>query len=417
MSNSEIRGSFVWHELLTPDTGAAVEFYTRLMPWKSEPSGMPDYTLWMSGKTRAGGLMSLPAAQGDATPPHWMIYIGSGDVDASVAAAEQLGGRVCKPAADIPNVGRFAVLADPQGATFAVFRPSSPAGDDGMPQSGGTGDFTWHELATTDLDAALGFYGELFGWTRGATHDMGAMGIYQIISHAGQDVGGLYQVRDNATAPGWLSYVRIADIDKAAAAVKSAGGRILNGPHEVPGGSWIVNLLDPQGGAIAVVEQPEAAPQPKPAAKASGAAATLPAASGAATAGTSAATARKPRTGVSAGSPDAKTAAPRATGTGTTGAKTTARKPAVRKAVRKAAGRKVARGKAAGTKAAAARKSAGKLARGKRAAGKSARGKSAARKPVAVKKRGRLAAAAGRQGRKTATARGSAARSKPRRKR
>ena len=249
MSNAEIRGRFVWHELMTTDTDAASDFYSRVVPWKAEDSGMPSYSLWMSGKTRAGGLMALPEA--DGTPPHWIIYVGTPDVDATVAAAEKLGGRILKSAVDIPNVGRFAVLSDPQGAAFAVFNPGS-APEEGM-GGGGVGDFTWHELATTDPEAALSFYTELFGWSKGAAHDMGDM-VYYIVSHEGKDVGGVYKARDNSTPPNWLSYVRVADATKAANAVKAAGGRILNGPMEVPGGSWIVQVLDPQGGAIALVE-------------------------------------------------------------------------------------------------------------------------------------------------------------------
>src|SRR6201996_2492885 len=192
MSNAEIRGRFVWHELMTTDTDAASDFYSRVVPWKAEDSGMPSYSLWMSGKVRAGGLMALPADDGSATPPHWIIYVGAPDVDATVEAAEKLGGKVLKPAADIPNVGRFAVLSDPRGAAFAVFNPSSMP-EEGMGPGGGVGDFTWHELATTDLDAALSFYSELFGWAKGATHDMGEMGTYQIISFEGADVGGAYK--------------------------------------------------------------------------------------------------------------------------------------------------------------------------------------------------------------------------------
>ena len=256
MSNAEIRGRFVWHELMTTDTDAASDFYSDVVPWKAEDSGMPSYSLWMSGKYRSGGLMALPEDQ-SATPPHWIIYIGTPDVDETVAAAEKLGGKVLKPASDIPNVGRFAVLSDPQGAAFAVFTPA-PSSDDGMSPGGGVGDFTWHELATTDPGSAFDFYAELFGWTKGAAHDMGEMGVYQLVSHGGQEVGGIYKARDNSTPPSWLSYVRVDDAAKAASAAKSAGGRILNGPMEVPGGSWIVMMLDPQGGAFAVVEAPGA---------------------------------------------------------------------------------------------------------------------------------------------------------------
>jgi uncharacterized protein len=261
MSNADIRGRFIWHELMTTDLAGAESFYSKVVPWKTQPSGMPSYTLWMSGKTRIAGLMALPEGDASGTPPHWIIYVGTSEVDATAEAAKKLGGKVLKEAADIPNVGRFAVLADPQGAAFAVFTPASGS-EDGGPAGGGPGDFTWHELATTDIDAAMHFYSELFGWSKGATHDMGAMGIYQIVSHGEQDVGGVFKARDASVPPSWLSYARVASSEKAAAAVKAGGGRILNGPMEVPGGSWIVQLLDPQGGAFAVVEAPKAAAAP-----------------------------------------------------------------------------------------------------------------------------------------------------------
>ena len=250
MSNAEIRGRFVWHELMTTDPQAAGAFYSKVLPWKTQPSGMPDYTLWMSGKTQTGGLMAQPeSARQAGAAPSWLVYIGTPDVDATAAAAERLGGRVLKAPADIPNVGRFAVLSDPQGATFAVFTPgSAPAG--GPPGS----DFSWHELATSDLQGALAFYSELFGWSRGPAHDMGPAGTYQLIEHGGAQVGGVYKVMDTSKAPHWLTYIEVASVDKAAAAAKAAGGRVTQGPMEVPGGSRIAQVLDPQGGAFAVHE-------------------------------------------------------------------------------------------------------------------------------------------------------------------
>jgi predicted enzyme related to lactoylglutathione lyase len=361
MSNAEIRGRFVWHELMTTDTDAASDFYSRVVPWKAEDSGMPSYSLWMSGKVRAGGLMALPADDGSATPPHWIIYVGTPDVDATVEAAEKLGGKVLKPASDIPNVGRFAVLSDPQGAAFAVFTPASTP-EDGLSSSGGIGDFTWHELATTDLDAALGFYSELFGWEKGAAHDMGDAGVYQIISHGGQDVGGIWKARDNSTPPTWLSYVRVADATKAADAVKAAGGRILNGPMEVPGGSWIVQLLDPQGGAFAVVEAPATAAPAKRAAKkvakkapakaaAEASADEAPATAPAKAAGKAAKKAVKKSVGKAA---PPKAAPAKAVGKAAKKAAKKVAKKAAKKTVSKPASKKVAKkavGKAAGKKA------------------------------------------------------------------
>ena len=155
MSNADIRGRFIWHELVTTDPDAASDFYSKVVPWKTQDSGMPSYTLWMAGKTQVGGLTGLPDGAAADTPPHWIVYIATTDVDATVAEAERLGGKVIKGATDIPNMGRFAVLADPQGATFAVYTPPGPP-PEGSTDPSGPGAFNWHELATTDLRRGVG---------------------------------------------------------------------------------------------------------------------------------------------------------------------------------------------------------------------------------------------------------------------
>jgi len=274
MSNTEVLGRFVWHELLTTDTAAAAAFYSKVLPWRTAPSSMPGYTIWMAGQTQVAGLMALPA-EGGATPPHWLTYVGTPNVDATAIHAQGLGARVVKPAADIPNVGRFAVLADPQGATFALFTPGGGPPPGPQPAQGG---FSWHELATTDVAGALRFYGELFGWRKGPGHDMGGTtGVYQIFEQGDKQIGGMHAVQGPSTPSSWLSYVHVADSNRAVAAAKAGGGRLLHGPMEVPGGSWIALLMDPQGGAFAVQEAARIASQAKPAAAAKPAAPVKPA--------------------------------------------------------------------------------------------------------------------------------------------
>jgi predicted enzyme related to lactoylglutathione lyase len=340
MSNAEVRGRFIWHELLTTDTAAAAAFYPKVVPWRTQPSNMPGYTIFMAGGMQVGGLMALPA-DASGTPAHWLVYVGTPNVDATCAQAQGLGARICKAATDIPNVGRFAVLADPQGATFAVFTPSGPPPGPSPEQ----GAFSWHELQTTDVAAALRFYGQLFGWSKGVGHDMGAMGVYQLFEHGGAGVGGICNTQGPSTPPSWLSYVHVADANRAVASAKAAGGRLLHGPIEVPGGSWIALFLDPQGGAFAVQEAPRTMSAPKPAATSKATPAMTPAKPPAAKAATKAA---KPAKAAK------KKAAPK---------KKTAKKKVVRKKA-KAAKRKVAPRKAA--RKSARRASPKKRARAKR---------------------------------------------------
>jgi len=364
MSNADIRGRFVWHELMTTDPQAAAAFYSRVLPWKTQPSGMPDYTLWMAGQTQTAGLMSLPdSARQAGAPPSWLVYVGTPDVDATAAAAERLGGKVLKAPGDIPSVGRFAVLSDPQGGAFAVFTPGG-----GGPAGAAASDFSWHELATSDQQGALAFYMELFGWTRGPAHDMGPAGIYQIVEHGGAQVGGIYKVMDASKPPHWLTYVEVASVDRAAAAARAAGGRVTQGPMEVPGGSRIAQILDPQGGAFAVHEparQTAAASAPgepspakhtparkrsrvatrKPAVKR--AAARKPAARSARGAKRAAAKAAKRPAGAARGSarkaPARKAPARKTSARKTPARKTAARRPAARQATVRSGRKKAAR--------------------------------------------------------------------------
>lgn len=372
MSNADIRGRFIWHELVTTDPDAAAAFYSKVVSWKTQDSGIPSYRLWMAGKTRIGGLTGLPDGAPADTPPQWILYIATPDVDATVAAAQRLGARVTTPGTDIPNnMGRFAVLTDPQGATFAVYTP--PAGPPPEGSEDASGEFGWHELATTDHAAALRFYSELFGWEKGPGHDMGQMGIYQLIVHEGRQVGGIYNAQGPAAAPGWLTYFRVADCSKATAAAKAAGGRVLNGPMQVPGGSWITQLMDPQGGTFAVTEPSleEAQKPAKPAAP------KKPARAVAASSAEAAPAAAAP-----AAAKTAKRKAPRkVTRTAKPGK---ARPAAKKKAAKAAAPKKAAKKTAKKTAKKAVRKAAGKAGRGAGAK----RGKPMAKKSSSKAKRG-----------------------------
>jgi uncharacterized protein len=257
MSNSH--GKFVWYELMTTDTAGAESFYRDVIGWGAQDAGTPgmSYTLFKAGETSVGGMMAIPeegCAKG--AQPGWVGYVAVDDVDASAAQAAREGGKIHRPPGDIPGVGRFAIIADPQGATLALFKPSARSAEadcqsaaPGTPGHGG-----WHELAAADREAAFAFYAKLFGWKKGEAMDMGPMGIYQIFSTGHEPMsGGMMTKPDAAAAPSWLYYFNVDGIDGAAVRVRSGGGEITNGPHQVPGGAWIVHCRDPQGGIFALV--------------------------------------------------------------------------------------------------------------------------------------------------------------------
>jgi predicted enzyme related to lactoylglutathione lyase len=209
------------------------------------------YVMFTRYGTGLAGVWELPEdARKMGAPPHWMAYIGTPDVDDTVRQATSLGAKTYVPPTDIPTVGRFAVLADPDGAVFAVFTPASGEGTEAAATQR---EFSWHELVANDHVAAFAFYNALFGWEKTGEFDMGPMGIYQMYGRGGQTFGGMFKKPAEMPAPPhWLGYVTVPDIQKGAELVKANGGQILHGPAEVPGGDWIVNALDPQGAAFAM---------------------------------------------------------------------------------------------------------------------------------------------------------------------
>jgi predicted enzyme related to lactoylglutathione lyase len=246
----KLLGSFVWCELMTTDPAAAQSFYKRVVGWTTTPFG-PDgaYTVLnnSSGSGR-GGIMKIPA-EAKGMPPNWMMYVGTPDVDATAMRLAQLGGRVHKQPSDIPTVGRFAVVADPYGAVFNIFTPINPGQDMGK---SGTGDFSWFELYTPNPEGAWKFYETLFGWEKTTAMDMGEMGVYQMFGRGGGiPNGGIMKPPPGAPAA-WMPYALVKDAKASAAAATANGGKIVNGPMEVPGGDWIAQGIDPQGAMFAV---------------------------------------------------------------------------------------------------------------------------------------------------------------------
>ena len=250
---SAFKDRFIWYDLMTTDDAAAKKFYASVVGWSMAVSPLTDrgYTVLSAGDTPVGGLMNLPdIALKAGAQPGWLGYIAAEDVDAMAARVTAAGGTLHRAAEDIPGVGRFAVAADPQGAAFVLFRGTGtmpPPLPDASP-----GCIGWHELRAADAAAAFDFYASLFGWTKADAIDMGPMGVYQLFAIGGTVVGGMMTRVASAVPPHWMYYINVADINAAAAQVKAAGGQVLHGPMPVPGGSWILQGLDPQGAHFAL---------------------------------------------------------------------------------------------------------------------------------------------------------------------
>jgi predicted enzyme related to lactoylglutathione lyase len=250
---SESQGKFVWYELMARDVNGAIAFYKDVIGWGTQAfeGGAMPYTMWTAGGTPIGGLVPLgDDAKKAGSPPHWLGYVAADDVDALTKKAESLGAKVYAPPTDIPTVGRFSIISDPQGATIALFKGTGP----GMtqPAEPPDGHFSWHELLTDDWEAAFRFYATLFGWQKKEAFPAPS-GTYQIYAKGDRTLGGMMnRPKGYPAPPHWLYYVKVGDLDAAIGRVKKNDGKVWNGPIEVPGGTRIAQCVDPQGAPFAL---------------------------------------------------------------------------------------------------------------------------------------------------------------------
>ncbi len=246
---------FVWYELMTSDLSAAETFYKAVVGWTTEDFPGQDfrYVIVKAGERGIAGLMTLPDdAVKMGARPAWLGYIYADDVDQATDRLAKAGGKVHRQPADIPGVGRFSVVADPQGAMFMLI---TPQGEDQPPLPMSTpGNVGWHELYAADGASAMAFYADQFGWQKNDEMDMGPMGKYLLFSTGGSEsAGGIMTKPAEIPHPAWGYYFVVGNIDDAVRRVTDNGGKVLNGPMEVPGPAFIIQGADPQGAMFALV--------------------------------------------------------------------------------------------------------------------------------------------------------------------
>jgi predicted enzyme related to lactoylglutathione lyase len=244
-------GSFVWYELITTDMAAASAFYAKVVGWTVHDESRPDmaYKLLRSGTTPVSGLMDLPGeARRMGATARWMGYVSVDSVDTATDRLKRLGGTVYVPPTD-SNIGRIAVVADPQTATLALVEGLKVGHK--PPEAGKPGRVGWHELLAADHDKAFAFYNELFDWQEvNAEHD--SMIVYRTFRTGTDPIGGMFNKRSTDPVPFWLLYFNIGDIDAAVGRVEAAGGQVFEGPLVLPGGGCIARCRDPQGAVFAL---------------------------------------------------------------------------------------------------------------------------------------------------------------------
>ena len=251
------RGTFIWYELMTPAAASAKTFYDAVVGWdidstNSVPDGSVDYRMIKRGDGGfAGGLLAMtPEMIASGGKPGWYGYVHVPDVDAAVKQIEDAGGRSWMGPQDMEGVGRMALVSDPQGAPLYVMTPTPPADNPGAKSDVFSVDraqhVRWNELWTSDAKAALGLLGKLFGWRQEGAMDMGQMGTYRFLCAGDVRIGAVGDAQPGGDGPRWVYYIGVDDIDRATGAVTDGGGKVVQGPHQIPGGEFTAICADPQ---------------------------------------------------------------------------------------------------------------------------------------------------------------------------
>lgn len=246
-----MHGQFCWYELTTPDVEASKRFYPRFTGWGTQAFG-DDYTMFTTGGVPVSGIYRLTdEMRSNGVPPNWMPYVETDNVDETAKKAKSLGGRIMAGPDDIPGTGRFAVVQDPQGATFGIYRSSGPSG--GWDGKNVVSRFSWHELMTTDYQKAFDFYSSLFGWNRTTAMDMGGGHMYQVFGQGEAQYGGMFNKMPGMESmrPFWLVYIHVDDVAKAMETATKNGAFVQRERTEIPGGT-IAILGDPTGAGFAL---------------------------------------------------------------------------------------------------------------------------------------------------------------------
>ena len=251
-------GEFCWVDLASTDIEAGKRFYGELLGVDAEAApGDPEETGGYGFFTKDGKMIAGfgPTMQ-EGQPSAWSSYISVSDADETVEKAKEAGGNVIFGPVDLPNEsGRMAVLQDPTGAFISINQQQNHPGAQLVNEPG---TWTWNNLLTRDVDAAEEFYGKVFGWRK--HHDDQAPDFVSMWQVDGQrwpeGLGGLMQMGSEMPSeapPHWQVYFVVEDLDEAIEQTRSAGGKLLFGPQQIPVGTVAV-LMDPQDATFGLIE-------------------------------------------------------------------------------------------------------------------------------------------------------------------
>jgi len=243
-------GAFSWTDLSTPDPDAAKRFYGELLGWEYEDSPVGDgrvYTMISLGGDHVAALQQLSAP---GQPPAWLSYVTVDDADAATDRATGLGGSAMMEPFDVMDAGRMALLADPQGAVFAIWQAKDHPGAGRVNDPGA---MSLNQLNTSDVEGAREFYSGLFGWS--FDDHSSEQSSYWAIRNAGSLNGGMMPLEQTGggAPPHWFVYFTHADLDSAAQQIASSGGHVAAGPMPIEAGRILI-ASDPQAAFFGLFE-------------------------------------------------------------------------------------------------------------------------------------------------------------------
>lgn len=251
-TGEHVPGRWIWVDLLTPDVAASEAFYRAVFGWQTRATSdaAGGYALMAANNSPVAGIARYPVDANERRQARWLGLMSSDDVAAAVARGGGAGGATRLAAQRLPGRGEVAVLADPEGAVFALIHSETGDPPPGFPAVGA---LLWMELWAADGESQARYYREVGGYTVSAAQSSGDVDEWHL-SRDGQPRAGIVQVREAGEIAAWLPYFRVASLDATLQRAVSAGGRVLVDPDPAIRGGHIAVVVDPLGAAFGIAE-------------------------------------------------------------------------------------------------------------------------------------------------------------------
>jgi len=254
-TEARLPGKIIWHDLLTDTPEASKRFYSELFGWEFQELGINlgffrtiNYTLIRHNGELIGGMIDQSRLDTEADISQWVVLVSVADIDKAAEALEVGGGTVFTPPTDLVDRGRIAVVADAQGALFAMLETRDGDPLDKQPVVGG---FLWNEIWSANVDDTTEFYKTVVDYEV-EDQSVGADGAYRVLKTQGSPRAGILANPVEGLKPLWVTYVRVEDPAAITARVEELGGQILLETQDRDLGGQVALIAGPSGAGIAL---------------------------------------------------------------------------------------------------------------------------------------------------------------------